>query len=71
MSQLKVYSDHNRIAELSEEMDGIEELIAYWLAVSDPDQLEEAPSQIAVLETDLASLKMEFKVIEEHIKLRP
>ena len=71
MSQLKAYSDHNRIAEIEEEISGVQTFLAYWQAVDDPDLLEEAPGRIAMLETDLASLEMEYKVIEEHIRLRP
>lgn len=61
MSLISPYYD--RIAELRSQIDDVEGLIIYWLNVEDPDLLEEAPGRIAVLETDLASLKMEHNVL--------
>lgn len=55
----------NRIAELTDEMDTVEGFILYWLTVEDPDLLEEAPSRVAVLETDLANLKREHAALVE------
>ena len=60
-----------RIVKLSEEIDDVLEFLAYWRAVTDPEQLEEAPGRIAMLETDLASLKMEYKSFTDDIKAQP
>ncbi len=67
MSQLMVYSDFDRLAELDEKIGGVQVLLAYWQIVSDFYQIEEELGQIAVLKTDVASLKMEFEDLEKYI----
>ena len=39
---------HDRIAELTDEMDTVEGFLLYWLSVKEPELLEEAPGRIVV-----------------------
>ena len=61
----------DQLSKLSAEIDEVQGFLAYWQAVSDPEQLEEAPGRIAMLETDLANLEMEYKALVKDIKTQP
>lgn len=60
----------DRATELTDEMDTVEGFLLYWQSVEDPDLLEEAPGRIAMLETDLANLKRDYKALIEGINQR-
>jgi hypothetical protein len=58
-------SQPDHLAKLADEIDTAEGFLLYWLAVEDPELLEEAPGRIAVLETDLEYLKREHQALVE------
>jgi hypothetical protein len=64
-------SQPDHVAKLADEIDTAEEFLLYWLAVEDPELLEEAPGRIAVLETDLENLKREHQALVEGTNQRP
>lgn len=59
-----------RIRKLDNEVVDSQGLLEYWLGVCDLELLEEAPSRIAMIETDLESLLIERKALLEDIKAR-
>jgi hypothetical protein len=58
-----ILSQHDRIAELADEIDTAEGFLLYWQSTEDPDLIEEAGGRIAVYETDLDNLKREHQAL--------
>lgn len=60
-------STQDQVTKIDEQIADIKDFIAYWQSTDDIEQLEEAPSRIAVLETDLENLTKERKALIQQV----
>jgi hypothetical protein len=55
------------VIRLNAEIIDIQEVIAGWLGITDPNRFKEAASQLIVLKDKLASLRMERKAFLDDV----